>query len=456
VKLKKAKITRRFSKIPSIEIEDSERKTLTSYSGLIIFQNLFQKMQLNQKLQFCFKSQNDSSKVFPLWWTTQWLIVHLVIGGRKLRDIDYYRNDPLVERVLGVTQLPDVSTISRNLKTVDSESIALVRNLIRETVLDRVLTEKLYRVTLDFDGSVQGTKRHAEGSAVGFNKLHKGRRSYYPLFCTISQTAQFLDLHHRPGNVHDSNGAEEFVKKCIFATRQKIPNVVIETRMDSAFFQEELVDTLNAWEVEFSVSLPFHRFVELKELVEQRKRWRTAGDFGFFESDWSPGSWAQDFRLIFVRTEKKMQIKGPLQLDFFEPYDWDYDYQVIMTNKKQSAKKVIEFHHGRGSQEKIFSQAKTHMQMDNIPVKTLNGNKLYCMASMLAHNLNHELQIATQPRERGTTERRSPLWIFRNINTIRQNLIQKAGRLIRPQRKLTLVMGANEKVRQEILKLLAA
>ena len=26
------------------------------------------------------------------------------------------------------------------------------------------------RVTLDFDGSVQSTKRHAEGTAVGYNK----------------------------------------------------------------------------------------------------------------------------------------------------------------------------------------------------------------------------------------------------------------------------------------------
>ena len=62
-------------------------------------------------------------------------------------------------------------------------------------------------MTSDFDGSVQSTKRHAEGTAVGFNKEKKGARSYYPLFCTVAQTGQVLDVLHRAGNVHDSKGA---------------------------------------------------------------------------------------------------------------------------------------------------------------------------------------------------------------------------------------------------------
>jgi len=64
---------------------------------------------------------------------------------------------------------------------------------------------------MDFDGSVLSTGRVAEGTAVGFNKKKKGQRSYYPLFCTIAQIGQVLDLYHRSGNVHHSNGAEQFI-----------------------------------------------------------------------------------------------------------------------------------------------------------------------------------------------------------------------------------------------------
>ena len=67
-------------------------------------------------------------------------------------------------------------------------------------VIERLVAERLASVTLDFDGSVLSTGRHAEGTAVGFNN----ESSYYPLFCTVAQTDQVLDVHHRPGNVHDS------------------------------------------------------------------------------------------------------------------------------------------------------------------------------------------------------------------------------------------------------------
>ena len=42
--------------------------------------------------------------------------------------------------------------------------------LLRTMVLDRVQALKLRRLTLDFDGSVIGTGRSAEGTALGFNK----------------------------------------------------------------------------------------------------------------------------------------------------------------------------------------------------------------------------------------------------------------------------------------------
>jgi hypothetical protein len=86
-------------------------------------------------------------------------------------------------------------------------------------------------VTLDFDGSVIGTGRWAEGTAVGFNRKKKGQRSYYPLFCTLAQTGQVFDVLHRSGNVHDSHGARNFILACIATVRAALPGVCIEVRM---------------------------------------------------------------------------------------------------------------------------------------------------------------------------------------------------------------------------------
>ncbi len=133
--------------------------------------------------------------------------------------------------------------------------------------------EQFYRLTLDFDGSVLSTKRHAQGTAVGFNKTKKGARSYYPLFCTVALTGQFFDVYHRPGNVHDSNGAARFMFDCIQKAKSELSNAVIESRMDSAFFSQEIISMLDINCIQFSASVPFERFELLKEMIESRTQW---------------------------------------------------------------------------------------------------------------------------------------------------------------------------------------
>jgi hypothetical protein len=91
---------------------------------------------------------------------------------------------------------------------------------------------------MDFDGSVISTGRFAEGTAVGYNTHKKGERSYYPWFCTIAQTAQVLDVLHRSGNVHDSPDSLLFMAKCIAVVRARLPQAVLESRKDSAFFND--------------------------------------------------------------------------------------------------------------------------------------------------------------------------------------------------------------------------
>ena len=73
---------------------------------------------------------------------------------------------------------------------------------------------------------------------------------------------------------------------------------------------------------------------------------------------------------------------------------------------------------------------------------------------MMSHNMTRELQMRTDKKVRGTTEKRPPLWIFQKLSTIRQKIVQRAGKLIRPQGKLTLVMAANGDLKKEIEKYL--
>jgi Transposase DDE domain group 1 len=445
VRLSRPQVVAPVHAIPELRFEDQR---LTSFSGLVIFQALLQRLRLKERLA---GAMADARTVaYRPQNLVMMLVVHLLLGFRRLRERDFYRDDPMVQRVLGLQRLPDVSTWTRGLAEMTPSNIEGVRALNRELVLDRVREEKIQRVTADFDGSVLSTRGHAEGSAIGFNRQRKGARSYYPLFCTVAQTGQFLDLLHRPGNVHDSRDAISFIESCIAKLRETGARH-IETRMDGAFFSEEIAYKLVELDVRFSISLPFERFPQLKKLIEARKTWhRIDATWSYADLDWRPKSWNGAFRVLAIRRKTPNPRKGPMQLDLFQPRDYEFDFRVILTNKvTDDAAAVMDFHHGRGAQEGLIGEAKSCAQLDYVPSRKLAVNQTFTIASMLAHNLGRELQIAAEPRKLRDTTTRAARWAFKTLHTLR-HVVLRAGRLTRPEGKLTLTMSGNRAIGDEV------
>ncbi len=283
MKHSKSSIHRKFHSLPDIRFEEI---TLTSFSGLLLYQQLFKCLDFKRHLRTCFQHLPGKPS-FGAHVIFLQLIIHVLLGFRQLRHQAYYQNDPLVKRVIGVTRLPDVATVSRTLSRLDANSVTQLHSLLRQLVIDRLRALALDCITLDFDGSVIGTGKHAEGSSIGFNRKKKGQRSYYLLFCTVAQVGQVLDVLHRSGNVHDSNGAKKFILQCIQHLRKEFPRVKIELRMDRAFFSDEIVTALeNLHNVEYCISVPFSRFSELKGFIEGRQRWCKMNErFKYFEKN---------------------------------------------------------------------------------------------------------------------------------------------------------------------------
>ena len=154
-------------------------------------------------------------------------------------------------------------------------------------------------------------------------------------------------------------------------------------------------------------------------------------------------------RLVAERT------KGPLQLDLFDPIEPQAKYSVIVTNRRGSARNILAFHHGRGSQESVFGGAKSDSSLDTILVRTLRGNQIYTLASMLAHNLGKEIQIAAAPK-RPATDSRASLWSLLSLRTLRNRFFLRAGRLTRPRNRATLTLNGNPELEAGFINLLNA
>jgi hypothetical protein len=265
-------------------------------------------------------------------------------------------------------------------------------------------------------------------------------------------------VHFRPGNVHDSNGAEEFIAAQVDAVLKHLPDAKIESRLDSAFFGQSIVDTLNSCDVDFSISVPYHRFSELKSMTESIKKWHCIkdGQLWFHEQSWKPQAWKNAYRFIFVKSCKRVQDKEPIQLDLFVPSDYYYEYKVIVTNKTASAKSVIAYHEGRGAQESVFAELKSNAALEYIPFNRYVPNQVFLLANVFAHNLNRSLQIEWKGRSRGQTAKRTQIMPFQTLQTIRNSLLMRAGRFTRPKNVLTLTIAASNYVKEQILEMLNA
>jgi hypothetical protein len=62
--------------------------------------------------------------------------------------------------------------------------------------------------------------------------------------------------------------------------------------------------------------------------------------------------------------------------------------------------------------------------------------------------------MQTAPRTRGMTAKRTCLWVFEKVGTLRQTLLHRAGRLSRPQGLLTLKISANDWIKTRLLHIL--
>jgi hypothetical protein len=86
MKYSKAEVHRRTHGLPALRFEDSQ---MTSFSGLILLQALFVRLGL-------------VSPIFGHATLVLCLVLHLTLGYRRLRDMRYYSDDPLVMRALGL------------------------------------------------------------------------------------------------------------------------------------------------------------------------------------------------------------------------------------------------------------------------------------------------------------------------------------------------------------------
>jgi hypothetical protein len=419
---------------------------LSSYAGLDLLTRYFRSIRLNDLIRSHFAGTvlgGDYGTVAMI----RIVLGLLIVGGRRIRHLDFVRGDVLFERFAGLTRLPSLRTLSRWLTQFTMPSVQRLQALNAEIVARAIRPQPLRTLTVDVDGSVVSAGQQVERAFRGFNPHHRKVKSYYPITAYLAETGQILRVKNRSGNVHDGKASITFLRDLFSQIKNTMGSIChLNFRMDGAFFHPRVLRLLISKSAGFCIKVPFWQWLDLTGLIKARRRWKHINTkLGCFETILEV--WGATLRVVIYRKKVFHHSRKNYQLDLFDPNDGYYEYSAIATNLSLAPRKLWNFMAGRGEHEKVIGQLRGQLAFATVPTHRYGANSAWQQLVTIAHNLLVSFQIDTGARRRNQTEKRTCLYELKTAQTLRFELLNRAARVVRPNGTTILRLSRNSRYR---------
>ena len=301
------------------------------------------------------------------------------IGIDKLERLKLLKNDPLIREFEISVKEPE--TVSRFLSNFSFKTTQMLRE-INFKVFKKLLSKSgLASITIDIDSSVINVEGHQEGATKGYNPKKLGNRCYNIQFAFCDELKAYVTGFVRSGNAYTANGATELIKEIV--TTLKTSDLEIFFRMDSGYFDEEIIETIESLGCKFLIkakayatlvsqvtasSAVFHKGINERETAEL-----------IIKLD----KWKKKRRFIVSRVLKPENERA--QLCLLEGSE--YDYFFFVTNTDLESEAVVLSYEKRGNAENYIKEAKYDMSVGHLLLKSFWANEAVFQMMMLAYNL---------------------------------------------------------------------
>jgi hypothetical protein len=312
---------------------------LTSYAGLELFRRYLRRRGFATYVRDSERRlrRRGDLRFVPL---VLLVVAMLLVGGRRLRHVESLGDDPLVRRFAGLRRMPPSRrTLARRLGALRKADLDEIDRLILVSASDSIAEHGISRLTIDVDGSVLTTGLTVKGAVRGYNPNHRKNPSYYPITATVAQTGHVLAHRNRPGNVHDSHRAADFLNTAVTQLREQLTSpTLIEVRADSAFFQRDFLRSCDRLGVEYALKVPMWHYLNLRALVRSvdQSLWQTVSRSAQVEGIFlrlEVPFWNRAEHIAIYRTRRSHNPVKGTHLDLFNPDDGYWEYSVVATNK---------------------------------------------------------------------------------------------------------------------------
>jgi len=358
----------------------SER--LTSYSGLTVINDYVNHLGMLNELNSAFYTiKKNATKILNIQIFSA-IIYASLCGINRLSRVEKFSEDPLVRKLLGLKAGLDDSNIkTRLLKLGQKGANQLLETGLRFT---KKWTKKsgLSRITIDCDSTEQTVFGHQEGAAKGYNPKNKGKLSYHPLICFLSEMKIVLNSWFRTGSSYTSNGIVEFMQQTLAALPDLVKKIFF--RADSGFFNGQLFDLLEEKGHEYLVKAKLTRTIKQKLLEEAWSDIDARTSVCDFE--YQAQGWSKTRKMYAVRI-----VKEYVEKEFFGKIESIpvYEYFCYCTNlKRLKAINIHSLYGARAESENWIENTKNQLCAGQTITNNFHVNDILWQLSVISYNIS--------------------------------------------------------------------
>jgi hypothetical protein len=359
-------------------------KEITPWGGMVFLKQMLQKIGFRELVEKNLDlPQSGSNRGYQTSTIIEGFITSIWCGANKFLHTEVTRHDVALSKIFDWKNTPGQDTYKRFFAKFNQAKNQKVSDYFYSWIFDNF---KFDNFTLDIDSSIMTRFGTQEGAKKGYNPNKKGRPSHHPLIAFISDIKLVANMWLRSGNTSSANNFLGFLEDTLSKLKNKTVSLI---RLDSGFFQSDILDYLEAKTLDYIVAARFSH--PIQKLIANSNNWIVLDQgIEICEQYYQSNSWSKPRRIVIVRQKIKDRPQAPCkQLSLFleEEIYKNYRYSAYVTNLKFASAEIWRLYRGRGDAENRIKELKYDFGFDSFNLKDFYATEAALTFAMIAYNL---------------------------------------------------------------------
>jgi len=359
-------------------------KEITPWGGMVFLNQMLQKIGFRKLIEENIDlPQPGSNRGYQTATIIESFITSIWCGANRFLHTEVTRHDAALGKIFNWETTPGQDVYKRFFSKFTQAKNLRISEYFYSFIFDNF---KFDRFTLDIDSSVMTRYGTQEGAKKGYNPAKKGRASHHPLIAFIADIKLVANMWLRSGDTSSANNFLGFLEDTLSKLKNKIVSLI---RLDSGFFQSDILDYLEEKAMDYVVAARFTR--PIQKMIDAQAHWILL-DTGIeiCEQEYQSGVWKKSRRMVIVRQKIKERPNAPgkqLRLFSEEEVHRNYRYSAYVTNLKLAPAEVWRLYRGRGDAENRIKELKYDFGFDSFNLKDFYATEAALTFAMIAYNL---------------------------------------------------------------------